>query len=131
MEIPPVYSALRNQLSRAQQNQEGDAGILFSATVYLFLAKYMISPFNLTEFFTTYVYTTGSGSKNPTELHIHDYILRSMYWYVSYQETANKQHRAHVTQHSLQTTQSTRDRPNQRAATKARSHQTGDRRMLV
>ena len=45
------------------------------------------------------------------------------------QETANKQHRAHVTQHSLQTTQSTRDTPKQRAATKARSHQTDDKRL--
>ena len=41
---------------------------------------------------------------------------------------ANKQHRAHVRQHSLQTTQSRRDRPKQRASSKARSHQTDEGR---
>ena len=40
VDFPPVYGTLNeNQLSRAQHNQEGDAEIPFTVTVYLFLAK--------------------------------------------------------------------------------------------
>ena len=119
-DFSPVHGTLNeNKLFWAQRNQ-------VRMPIYRLLSRTPLSgkkndiAYILTEFSTTEVFS--STSKKPTEQHVRDHVL-------SKQESTNKQHRAHVTQHSEQKTQSTRDRPKQRAATKARSHQTDDRRL--
>ena len=67
----------------------------------------------------------SSSSEKPTEQHIHDDHVCT--YHSKEQPTITE----HVKQHSLQTTQSTRDRPKQRAAIKARSHPTDDKRLSL
>ena len=63
----------KNQLLKAQQNQEGDTDIPFTVTVYLFQEKTTMSLFILTEFLTTYVFSSYCSIKKTTEQHIHDH----------------------------------------------------------
>ena len=100
-----------NKPLTAQQNQEGDTSIPFTVTVYLFLAKHTISLSYRLGFRGRTSFLVEA--KKPGATHIH-YVNKF----------------THVLHHIHdQVTQSTRDGRKQRAATKARSHQTNERRL--
>ena len=70
VDFSPVYGTLyENQLLRAQQNQEGDADIPFTVTVYLFMAKNATSLFILTWFLRTYVFLVAAKTRSNTYMH--------------------------------------------------------------
>ena len=60
VDFPLVYGTLNeSQLSREQQNQEGDTDIPFTVTVYLFLAKKTISIFHFDLVFENVRFLSG------------------------------------------------------------------------
>ena len=111
VDFPPVYGILNeNKILRVQQNQEGDTNIPFtvgiplSGKIYDVAFHFVLILEDLCFFLVV--------AKNP-EQHTSTYLSKS----------THALHYIHG-----QVTQSARDRLQQRAATKARSHQTDDRR---